>query len=280
MKEKCYFFILVGFIATLTLPAGVNAARPSLSGIQAQIDSLQDEIQQQQGQIDLLEKQLEPPIEIILPAVFRGKYDANGTAYVGSNIFVGALDYFGQSLEFRNFFVFDLSEVLSVLDLPQDFHDFLQLRIVSAELYIYNPLDGFLSTSSDTETYNLNRVGTPFDGMGDPVVFKLIGGEAGSEIFTDLADGPGYGSYVASTAQNNNTLVIGLSSQRAIHDLNRKVSGSTDGGPFPDPNSRLFAVGGSISTLYDVVDTEGLFGGSASGTAASLLLKVKIETLP
>ncbi len=280
MKISYGLSIFMVFFVMSILSAGVNAARPSLTDIQAQIDLLKNEVQRQQDEIDLLDKQLEPPVEVVLPAVFRGRYEKDGRATVAGNIFVGTYDYLGQVVESRNFFVFDLSEVFNALQFPQDLNDFMRLKIVSAELHIYNPPGGFSSAVSDTETYVLNRVGMSFSGAGEPLIFKMINGVDGEEIFTDLADGPGYGSYVASEAQDDNLLVIGLSSQRVIHDLNIKMNGVTDGRPFPDPDSRLFAIGGSIGTLNGVTSTEGLFVGSTGATAASLVLKVKIEILP
>ncbi len=253
MKTNILYSVL--FVVTF-LPPTIVHARPSLSSIQQQINILQ----QQQEQIN---EQLAPPVSIVVDSVYHGWYGSDGSASVGRVFFVGELN--GIISESRNFFVFDLSDVRRQLNLPEFSHG--GVKIVSAELFLGSRTDEFRSTNSDTETYNLNRV------LGQDRIHNMINGVSGVDIFTDLADGQGYGSFVASAATGS--LTIPLSSW-AIRDLTRKVNGITDGQIFPEfPDSRMFAIGGNISSLNNVTDDEFLFGAS-SNNAIGLILEIRI----
>jgi hypothetical protein len=230
---------------------------------QGQIDQLLDQDLKQQFQIDQLLDQAAPPTEIILEEGKRGRYEADGTALLGDNYFAGALDFFGANREFRNFFAFDLTLIFEKLNIYFPPPQGCQVTIVGGLFNVVNPRNGFVS-NSNTETYSLNRAG-----LGDPTA--LMDGLAGPAGFTDLADGPGYGSFVASAAATGEGFIP--LSPRAIRDMNVTLDSPPNK---PGTNSRFFAIGGSISTLNDLVDTEGLFAGSSStATASGLILEVK-----
>jgi len=160
---------------------------------------------------------------IVLDAVDRG-WVANDGGSSGS--ITGNISYFvGDSGEFRvnNWFVFDLSGIGQ--------------PIISAELHLFN----LVYVSSDpTETYTL------FDVATDPAV--LMSGLGGVPAFNDLGSGTIHGSYVASSADNNSTLVIPLN-DAALGSLNSTLG--------------MWATGGAITTLdNDIGTTEHLFTGT------------------
>lgn len=83
-----------------------------------------------------------------------------------------------------------------------------------------------------------------------------MNGTAGVGGFTDLADGPIYGSYVASTATNGQfTITL---TNKALKDINRSMPGRGGFGNDFVPN--LFAIGGSISTLSNLSENQYFLG--------------------
>ncbi|MBI3432458.1 MAG: PEP-CTERM sorting domain-containing protein [Hydrogenophilales bacterium] len=141
----------------------------------------------------------------------------------------------------NNYFLFDVSG--------------LGNQITAATLRVYNP-DMPLSpgapfgyTSSDpTENYALFDVSTDFysapTGGTNHVAGYAIGSSTGQAIFNDLGTGQSYGSHTASLADNGRFIEISLNAS-GLADLN------ASGG--------IFAIGGSITTLDNLVNMESLF---------------------
>lgn len=254
-------------VFALLMGGSAYAQRPSLRDILQRLEAIENKVA-------IIQDEIGPPVEVVVPAYAVGTYSDSGSNFqdvfpVGRTLDLGV---------FRNYFVFDLSTVHRAFGCDSD-PEVCVFLISEAEFYVFNPADGFRTDSGDTETYVVNRVGTPFGGVGDPVVLELIRGADSVDIYTDLADGPGYGQYVASRFHNGSTLVFALESERALHDLNRRVNGETDGLAFPDPDSRLFAVGGHLSSLNDSPGEQLLFFGSDAAFAVSLVLAVKLEEM-
>ncbi len=139
--------------------------------------------------------------------------------------------------EYRNYFAFDLSAYAG-----QTFG--------SAELSLYNPKYGDLNTTTNNpnsyggfaqsntagldagvqprwETFDLHQVTTPSA--------NILNGGAGQQGFADLGDGPVFGSYTASLADNGSFIRIALNAD-GLAALNSAVGGT-------------FILGGSLSTI-------------------------------
>ncbi|MGC4043409.1 MAG: hypothetical protein QM758_06360 [Armatimonas sp.] len=118
-------------------------------------------------------------------------YDDFGVVADNQNYFVGGLG----GWEFRNFFVFDLTGVNSM--------------ITDACLELYNPCltkdddDGYYGDS--TETFQLTSTSTAAGQLGSVYAPFSASGQA---IFNTLGTGTGFGSLVASAADNGQTMEL------------------------------------------------------------------------
>jgi hypothetical protein len=137
---------------------------------------------------------------------------------------------------YRNFFLFDLSQV--------------DQRIVNASLRLWFPEEG-LRSPTDMEIYELFDVVTDLDELGQ---------RWGVDIFEDLGTGTSYGTYVATEADEQTLIDIPLNAA-AVAELNAAAS--------------LFALGGAVTSLDDLINDEFLFG--TSGNARAYLV---LETVP
>lgn len=257
-------------VSLVPLP-GEAQTRVSLADLMAEIDALQQTVEDQDDTVQQLKIQLQPPVEVTINAVDSGTYNSDGQRLGSQDVVVGDIrgSVTGYGSELRNYAVFDLTEarntVLQELQVPGD----SELQVVEATLYVYNSPDGFAS-SSDTETYRVNRAGL----FGSVPVGYFILGTAGTEGFLDLADGPIYGEYVVSDAFNGEQITIRLDGRSALDDMTFRINDGTDGNPSPiNIDSRLFAIGGSVSTLNDLADDEFIFSG---GTILGLSLKIRV----
>ncbi len=222
MKTKILAFLAVLFGAvSVAQGQGQGQGQP---GLAAQVQQLAVQVQGLSGEVQGLTSTVAclsiPTETVYVQLMARGSYSVTG-AWYGSINLVGRPIGLGPV---RNYYVFDLS-VLGEYDL-----------IVGAQLITYNPAGGFASDSTDTLTYMLNRVSTS--------VTALKNGTAGTVGYLDLADGPVYATYVASTAVNDDQIVISLS-DKAIRDIYR----SRHSGFGNDFEPYLFAMGGSILEL-------------------------------
>jgi hypothetical protein len=130
--------------------------------------------------------------------------------------------------------------------------------IIGAELRVFNPAGGFVS-SDPTETYSL------FDVSATPAALdanRLVGDLTGIAIHGDLGSGTVYGTRVVSSADNNATVAITLNAD-AIAALNAAI-GST------------ISFGGSFTTIVGTA-TQILFGFS---TGAPGTVQLVLQTTP
>ncbi len=188
---------------------------------------------------------------IALTATDSGWYKSDGSAspLTDQNYIAGAVS--SISPEYRDFFVFDLSNVTQT--------------IVSAQLEAYNPSasvvgdfsNGYTSPNA-SDTYDLFDVSTSIAALG-----SRSGGVA---AFSDLGTGTIYGSHVFTTADNGTLVSIPLDSA-ALVALNTSHG--------------LFALGGAdISVVLGVgrdnifAFTAGPLGGSpVSDTTRELVIQ-------
>ena len=234
------FALLAGLLSVINVAQAQG--RSPLSSLEAAVKSLQ-------AAVECLNL---PTVIVNVPLLARGTYSVTGGAIGGGISLVGRPNGLGP---YRNYFVFDLS-VLGDKDL-----------VLGAQLITYNPPGGFLSDSTDTLTFVLNRVSTSDK--------ALMNGSAGTLGYLDLADGPVYGTYVASSAVNGSQITIALS-DKAIRDIYRsRHNGFSDAfEPY------LFALGGSIAELNMGVGIAGnayflAFGDTLPLTNTALELNVK-----
>jgi outer membrane scaffolding protein for murein synthesis (MipA/OmpV family) len=159
-----------------------------------------------------------------------GWYDATGFHNpVNTNYLVG--DVRGSICsphctdDFRDFFVFDLSGV--------------NQTIASAKfaVSVTSALDGGYRSADPSENFELHDVGTP--------IATLVAGAGGVAAWSDLGTGVVYGSRTMTAADQSTVVEITLNSS-AVAAMN-----SSHG---------LFGIGGSITTLDSVANSESLFG--------------------
>ncbi len=165
-------------------------------------------------------------LQITINATNRGWYNAAGSRTVNNfNYFVGA----DSQTEYRNFFVFDLSNVTD--------------PITSASLNLFNPFFGYSGPSTGL-TYNISDVSTP--------IASLAGGTGGVAAFTDLGTGTNFGSTIATSDSNNSFINVALNSS-AISALSANTGLFAFGGaiPNPEPNQSIFT-----GSEFDLTDTQ------------------------
>jgi hypothetical protein len=162
-----------------------------------------------------------------LTSVDTGWYDSTGFHDpLNPNYIVGSsTDGDRPGVGFRNFGIFDLSGVSE--------------PISRAKLRAFLPVRGFLSPDS-TETWELHEVTTNTN------VLTALG--SGLSVYSDLADGPSYGSQVVTDSNEGSFIEVTLNSD-ALVSLNSA--------------SGLWAVGG-ICVACDTAD-EYIFGFSGLG---------------
>jgi hypothetical protein len=153
------------------------------------------------------------------------------------------LNYFvGDNLsnkDTRNFFVFNLAGVTQ--------------PIASATLALYVPgapgdIGPGYESPDPSETYELHDVVTP--------IASLVGNTGGVAAYNDLGSGVVYGSRTMTAADNGSVVEISLNPS-AIAALN-----SSDG---------LFGIGGSITTLDELMNSEHTFAYTEADTNVAQL---------
>jgi hypothetical protein len=155
---------------------------------------------------------------VSLTGVDSGWYSAPGDHNAQNDNYVAGVCC-SPTLEYRNFFVFDLSGV--------------SVPVTGATLVLYNPAEsgsypaGFSSADS-SETYSLFDVST--------AISTLTASNSGmTSLFDDLGTGLSLGSVGVSAADNGQLVSIALDSD-GIGALNAALGGQ-------------FAVGGAVTTL-------------------------------
>lgn len=169
---------------------------------------------------------------VTLNAFDSGWWDSTGFHDEFNDNYITALL---SGLEYRDFFVFDLSGVAQ--------------QIAAAELRVFNPYDGFFSPDP-TETYSLFDVSTPLGSL------EASGGGQ-TDIFNDLGTGTNYGSQVVSPADNGQFVSVSLNSA-GLAALNASLGGQT-------------ALGGALTSLSGAAD-QYLFGYSGPDYSRQLVI--------
>jgi hypothetical protein len=172
------------------------------------------------------------PIAVI-DSTDRGWYDVEGD-HAPTNISYALGDWRGPDCQpstgchndFRNFFVFDLSRVTQ------------KITSATLALTVHNQPPGY-NSSDLSESYELHDVSTP--------IALLVTGNGGLAAHADLGTGSVYGRRKITAADKGSIIEIALNSS-AIAEMN-----ASDG---------LFGIGGSLTTLDDLPNTEFIFGGS------------------
>lgn len=225
-----FFFLFIFF--TFSSYVLAQTTRPTLQSLQNQINCLTT-----------------PTVVKHLQAINHGWYNNAGGARVaptdGIVAYIAGKNTFQDITNiYRNFFVFDLRSIL-----PENYSTPFSKRVevVVARLIPYNPAIGYKNESGDTLTYVLNRVSN---------INNLIDGAGGLSTYTDLADGPTYGSYVASQNNNNHQAEPIHLNHTAVYDINRVLRFG-----YSEDDYR-FAVGGTIIGFNDLADDQFLFGSS------------------
>lgn len=134
-------------------------------------------------------------LTITLDATDSGWYDQSGAHTASNDNYAAGW----ENTQLRNFFVFDVS------GLPAG------ETILSATLRAYNPavgepnasFEGGYDSPDASETYRLVEVLTPAAVISLDSVGNLV-------VFNDLADGPEYGSYAFSAADNGTDVDVAL----------------------------------------------------------------------
>ena len=166
---------------------------------------------------------------VVIPHTDRGWYDNTGFHNASNPNYVVGDNSFTVS---RNFFVFDLASVVQ--------------PIASAKLVLFVPssLAGPGYSSPDpSENYELRDISTS--------LATLVGGTGGVAAYTDLGSGVVYGSRTM-TATDMGTLVEITLNPAAIAAL--------------DSATGLIGIGGWLTTLDGVANSEFTFGSSGSIT--------------
>jgi len=167
----------------------------------------------------------------------RGWYDPTGFHNPSNlNYIVGDFRASHGYDDARNFFVFDLAGITQ--------------PIASAKLALFVPgpsIPGY-DSGDPSENYELHDVTTP--------IASLVAGTGGVATHTDLGSGVVYGSRTMTAADLGNIVEVELNSS-AITALN-----SSHG---------LIAIGGSLTTLDDVLNDEYAFAGTSNGPETTQL---------
>jgi hypothetical protein len=157
----------------------------------------------------------------------RGRHDPDNTNYAVGWSFTSAAEP-----ETRNFFAFDLAALSSVQP------------IVSAELHLWMPRTGYLSTDV-SELYRLYSVET------DSTILVSSGTIGSTAVFDDLGTGSIFGELMTFKPPDRiqGTVISIALNQSAIQAINDSAGGN-------------FAIGGAIETLRRDRDLEVLFSNS------------------
>lgn len=188
---------------------------------------------------------------ITLSIVDQGFYDSRGSHFASNESH--PVGYFDggptpqNSAELRNWFLFDLSGVTS--------------QIVSAELRLYNPINGYDSPDA-SETYALHNVSAE---SNDLRAGYALGSLEGISIWQDLGTGTSFGSRVVLPFEENTEISVALNAE-ALAELNT--------------SNGFWSVGGRLSTISGDPVRQALFVDFSGSPAASLVLTTAPAAVP
>lgn len=189
---------------------------------------------------------------IVFNATDSGWYQSDGSFHnsANENFFVGTNSFGGSGEEFRNFFLFDLGSQ-PITGGP----------IVSVTLRLQNvPLNDTVGSPQAGETYEVSGVSSP--------VGTVVGGGSQPAVFTDLGDGPVFGSIGGLNADVAQTVDI-LFNVTGVSAVSSAAGG-------------LFLVGGRISSINDVTfstDGEDFFEGPNSFNVGGTTRQIVVRTV-
>jgi large repetitive protein len=201
----------------------------------------------------MIDCQLVSAQTVVIPHTDRGWYRSSGT-HLTFNLNYFAGDDRGPGCnapclnDYRNFFVFDLSSVVT--------------PIASAKLAVYLPNSpaqlgpGYIS-GDPSENYELHDVVTS--------IATLLDGTGGVAAHADLGNGVVYGSRSMTEADIGNMVEITLNSA-AIAAL--------------DAATGLIGIGGSLTTLDAVANSELVFTWSNTGNTATPNTELRLTLVP
>jgi hypothetical protein len=163
-----------------------------------------------------------PASAAFLNTTDRGWYDLSGVHHPTNDNYIVGVD---SSNVYHNFFVFDLSSQTT--------------PVTEAKLRLWNEDSNIVS---GTATYTLHEVTTS--------IATLTAGTGGTAAFTDLGDGPVYGSISLGAADVGTFVEINLNAT-GLAALNAHLGGT-------------FSIGGELATLNE----EYIFGFTGTGDPA------------
>ena len=176
---------------------------------------------------------------IVLSASDEGWYNSDGIHHsLNKNYAVG--DAFG--LEYRNYFVFDLTGISG--------------QVVSAQLRVPNPQNGYFSPNAE-ETYQVRSVGTPIGTLESDAT-------DGAGIFAGLGMNVLYGSQQVSQSDNRHAVSI---------SLNAEAVGAIESA------QGFFALGGGLAGLPAVAAANRVVFGGSSGPPEEIPQLILTTTL-
>jgi hypothetical protein len=174
---------------------------------------------------------------VVIPHTDRGWYDPSGSHdSFNMNYVVGDWRGGGGYNDSRNFFVFDLSSVVTPIGSAR------------LELFVPGPPNPGYSSPNPSENYELHDVTTP--------IATLVAGTGGIAAHTDLGSGVVYGSRTMTAADNSSVVEITLNAA-AISAL--------------DSATGLIAIGGLLTTLDGLANNEYTFGWTNNETETTQL---------
>ena len=186
---------------------------------------------------------------VVINATDRGWYDIGGSHSSSLKNYVAGDSRGNCSLcedDFRNFFVFDLAGITQ--------------PIASGKLALFNPgptpTAGYMS-NDPSETFELHDITT--------AISTLRATNNGAvAIWNDLGTGAVYGSKAMTAADQGDYVEITLNSA-AVAAMNS--------------NHGLFGIGGSITSLDDVANSEIIFSGS-DGRGIATAVQLRLTYVP
>jgi hypothetical protein len=190
-----------------------------------------------------------------------GGWFSNAGEHIAQNdnyVVGGGLDGYTRN----NYFLFDLSGVSGT--------------ITAATLKVYNPSapasPGFpfgYTSGAPSETYTLFDIAAPFYSVplpsGNYVAGYGQGSPTGQAIFNDLGSGTSFGSTTVSLADNGRYVEISFNSA-GLAALNAGTG--------------IFGVGGSITTLDNLLNAESLFASAFLSTVGPNVPLLAITSVP
>jgi hypothetical protein len=188
--------------------------------------------------------------DLIIPASHRGWYQGTGFNDPNNlNYITGIYSVTGQDSHYRDFFVFDLSAVMT--------------PIVTAQLDLRNPTFGY-THEHPTDTLGIFDVSTNID--------TLNAGAGGTAAYNDLGSGTQFGSVTVDDSINFPPTSAGYPVLVSLNSAGVAALNDARGG--------RIAFGGAITTLTGNELDENIFSRSNATFATNLILQTSVIAEP